>query len=59
MFQDKKILFIGAHPDDIELGAGAMISHLRWQAAPVALSPHRARRNQRFPAQGRMHAGLG
>ncbi len=27
-FYGKKILFIGAHPDDIELGAGALIHHL-------------------------------
>jgi N-acetylglucosamine malate deacetylase 1 len=28
MFHDQKILFIGAHPDDIELGCGALISHI-------------------------------
>lgn len=27
LFFGKKILFIGAHPDDIEIGAGALISH--------------------------------
>lgn len=28
IFYGKKILFIGAHPDDIELGCGALISHI-------------------------------
>jgi LmbE family N-acetylglucosaminyl deacetylase len=28
LFFGKKILFIGAHPDDIEIGAGALISHI-------------------------------
>ena len=28
LFSCKRIAFIGAHPDDIELGAGALIAHL-------------------------------
>jgi N-acetylglucosamine malate deacetylase 1 len=31
-FQAKKIFFIGAHPDDIELGCGAFISNIRGKA---------------------------
>jgi N-acetylglucosamine malate deacetylase 1 len=27
-FYGKRVLFIGAHPDDIELGAGALIAHI-------------------------------
>jgi LmbE family N-acetylglucosaminyl deacetylase len=27
-FHGKKVCFIGAHPDDIELGAGALVAHL-------------------------------
>jgi len=29
MFKDKKILFIGCHPDDIELGCGSFISNVK------------------------------
>ncbi|RPH69918.1 hypothetical protein EHM76_06840 [bacterium] len=28
IFYGKKVCFIGAHPDDIELGAGALIAHI-------------------------------
>ena len=28
IFYGKKVIFIGAHPDDIELGCGALISHI-------------------------------
>ncbi|MDZ4160138.1 MAG: PIG-L family deacetylase [Anaerolineaceae bacterium] len=32
LFYGKRICFIGAHPDDIELGAGALIAHINQQA---------------------------
>ena len=28
IFSGKRILFLGAHPDDIELGCGALIAHI-------------------------------
>ncbi|NPV77654.1 MAG: hypothetical protein HPY59_14940 [Anaerolineae bacterium] len=31
-FYGRRVLFIGAHPDDIELGAGALIAHIVNQA---------------------------
>ncbi len=31
-FYGRRVLFIGAHPDDIELGAGALIAHIVQQA---------------------------
>jgi LmbE family N-acetylglucosaminyl deacetylase len=30
-FSGKRVLFLGAHPDDIELGCGALLHHITWQ----------------------------
>ena len=52
MFQDlkiygKRVCFIGAHPDDIEIGAGALIAHIvdHCEVLCVTLSD-----NQKNPA---------
>jgi N-acetylglucosamine malate deacetylase 1 len=47
LFYGKRICFIGAHPDDIEIGAGALISNLgnRAEVMCVTLSD-----NQKNPA---------
>jgi N-acetylglucosamine malate deacetylase 1 len=37
-FFGKKICFIGAHPDDIELGCGALIAHISGQAEICCLT---------------------
>jgi LmbE family N-acetylglucosaminyl deacetylase len=31
-FYGKKVLFLGAHPDDIEIGCGALIAHIAGQS---------------------------
>jgi N-acetylglucosamine malate deacetylase 1 len=37
-FYGRRILFIGAHPDDIELGCGAFISHILGQTDILCLT---------------------
>ncbi len=37
-FFGKKILFFGAHPDDIEIGCGALISHIAGQTEVLCVT---------------------
>lgn len=37
-FFGEKLLFIGAHPDDIEIGAGALLAHVADQADVLCLT---------------------
>lgn len=37
-FYGKKVVFIGAHPDDIELGCGALIAHIADQCEILCLT---------------------
>ena len=37
-FQTKRALFIGAHPDDIELGCGALIAHIVNQSEVLCVT---------------------
>ncbi len=37
-FYAKRVLFIGAHPDDIELGCGALIAHILDQTEVMCLT---------------------
>lgn len=47
IFYGKRILFIGAHPDDIELGCGALIAHINGKADLLCLT---LSDNQKNPA---------
>jgi LmbE family N-acetylglucosaminyl deacetylase len=47
LFYGKKVFFIGAHPDDIELGAGALISHISQQTEILCVT---LSDNQKNPA---------
>jgi N-acetylglucosamine malate deacetylase 1 len=38
IFSGRKICFIGAHPDDIELGSGALISHISNQTEIISVT---------------------
>lgn len=37
-FYGKRVLFIGAHPDDIEIGAGALIAHIINQTDVICVT---------------------
>src|SRR5512137_1167312 len=37
-FHGKRILFLGAHPDDIELGCGALIHHIVKQTEVLCVT---------------------
>ena len=38
LFYGRKVCFIGAHPDDIELGCGALIAHIAGQTDVMCLT---------------------
>lgn len=50
-FYGKKILFIGAHPDDIELGCGALIAHISSKADVLCIT---LSDNQKNPVLGNL-----
>lgn len=50
-FFGRKILFIGAHPDDIELGCGALIAHISTQTEVMCVT---LSDNQKNPQLGNL-----
>lgn len=46
-FYGRKVLFLGAHPDDIELGCGALLAHIASQAEVLCVT---LSDNQKNPA---------
>ncbi len=44
-FYGKKVLFLGAHPDDIELGCGALLSNIADKAESLCVTLSDNRRN--------------
>lgn len=46
-FYGRKVLFLGAHPDDIELGCGALLAHIASQADVLCVT---LSDNQKNPA---------
>lgn len=45
LFYGEKVCFIGAHPDDIELGAGALIAHIAGKAEVLCVTLSDNRKN--------------
>lgn len=50
-FNGRNILFIGAHPDDIELGCGALLAHISDQSEVLCVT---LSDNQTNPALGKL-----
>jgi N-acetylglucosamine malate deacetylase 1 len=48
-FFGKKVCFIGAHPDDIELGCGALISHISKQTEVMCVTLSDNQKNPLLP----------
>jgi N-acetylglucosamine malate deacetylase 1 len=44
-FYGRRVLFIGAHPDDIELGAGALIAQIAQQTDVMCVTLSDNQRN--------------
>lgn len=48
-FYGKRVCFIGAHPDDIELGAGALIAHIVGQTEILCVTLSDNQKNPNLP----------
>jgi N-acetylglucosamine malate deacetylase 1 len=48
-FFANRVLFIGAHPDDIELGCGALIAHIRQQSEVMCVTLSDNQKNPDLP----------
>ena len=50
LFYGRKVCFIGAHPDDIELGCGALIAHIAGQTDVMCLTLSDNQKNPHHPS---------
>jgi LmbE family N-acetylglucosaminyl deacetylase len=48
-FYGSKVLFLGAHPDDIELGCGALLAHIAGQAEVLCVTLSDNQKNPGLP----------
>ncbi|HEX2979151.1 MAG TPA: PIG-L family deacetylase, partial [Anaerolineaceae bacterium] len=54
-FYGRRVCFIGAHPDDIELGCGALIAHIAQQTEILCVTLSDNQKNPALPCLPEEH----